>query len=354
MGPRNASDVHLTLDNRPAFRIHGKLETAVDLAPVTHAELEGAMKRILTKKQLDAFEDSNELDFALNIPGAGRFRGNIAMERGALTMVFRRITELNLEFESLGLPALCRDLALKPRGLVIVTGTVGSGKSTTLAAMISYLNTKASRRIVTLEDPIEYAFQNDRSIITQRQVGNDTPSFASALSHVLRQNPDVIMVGETRDTTTVGAALSASETGHLVLTTAHAPSAPLTIDRIIDMFEPHHQQQVRAQLALILEAVLYQQLIPRADGKGRVLAVEVMLGTPAIRNLIREGKTHQLYSTIQLSSGQGMQTLDQSIVNLYRKGLINEEGALSVCENPEQLMKDLRTTRPVSVAANLK
>lgn len=346
--------MHLTLDNRPAFRVHGHLEIAADLAPVTAAEFEAAMKRILTKKQLDAFEDSHELDFAMNIPGAGRFRGNIALERGAVTMVFRRITELTLDFDSLGLPSLCRDLALKPRGLVIVTGTVGSGKSTTLAAMISYLNTKANRRIVTLEDPIEYAFQNERSVITQRQVGYDTPSFASALSHVLRQNPDVIMVGETRDTTTVGAALSASETGHLVLTTAHAPSAPLTIDRIIDMFEPHHQQQVRAQLALILEAVLYQQLIPRSDGKGRVLAVEVMLGTPAIRNLIREGKTHQLYSTIQLSSAQGMQTLDQSILNIYRKGLINEEGALSVCQNPEQMMKDLGTVRPLSTAAIAK
>ncbi len=345
MTENGASDTHFTAGNPPAFRINGKLAIATDMGPLSNDELWHELEQLLDEGQMKTFVETRELDFALDV-ASSRFRGNAALERGKVTLVFRRITELTLDFEQLGLPDLCGDLAMKPRGLVIATGTVGSGKSTTLAAMIGYLNRNTHRRIVTMEDPIEYIFNNERSLITQRQVGSDTLSFPGALSHVLRQNPDVIMVGEARDDITMGAALTASETGHLVLTTAHAPGAPQTIDRIIDLFQPHHQSQIRSQLAAILEAVLYQQLLPRADGKGRVLAVEIMLGTPAIRNLIREGKTHQLYSSIQLGSSLGMQTLDQSLLQLFRRGVVTAETVMAVCQNREQMGKDLKASSP--------
>lgn len=329
-----ASDLHLVAGNPPAFRIDGQIKIAADLATIEPGWLRESVTELLTPDQSAVFTREMELDFAINLPDVGRFRGNASVTMGELTLVFRHITELNLDFEQLRLPKACAGLALKPKGLVIVTGVTGSGKSTTLAAMVQHINASTSKRIVTLEDPIEYVFKNQRSVITQRQVGIDTHTFTSALSHVLRQNPDVIMVGEARDATTIGAALTASETGHLVLTTAHAPSAVQTVERIIDLFPPHHQGQVRSQLALILEGVLYQRLLPRADGKGRVAAVEVMLGTVAIRNLIREGKTHQLYSAMQLGSSHGMQTMDQALYDLLQRDLITREVALAYCQDP--------------------
>ena len=344
-----ASDIHLTVGNPPAFRIDGELSVPADLDPMTDEGMAAGLERVLDQGQLDAFKRDLEMDFALDITGAGRFRGNAAMERGHISLVFRHITELALDVDELGLPAVCRDLAVRPRGLVVVTGPTGSGKSTTLAAMIEYINCNTSRRVVSLEDPIEYLFKNQRSVITQREVGSDTHSFAAALGRVLRQNPDVIMVGEMRDPETMSAVLTAAETGHLVFTTAHAPGAPQAVDRIVDMFPPYQQHQVRSQLSAVLEGVLYQRLVPKAKGKGRVAAIEVMLGTYAVRNLIREGKIHQLYGTMQLGSGLGMQTLDQALMRLRRAGVITEEAALANCVSREEL-KD-HTTLPALARA---
>ncbi len=338
---RGASDLHLVAGEAPAFRINGEIQIDASLPPVPSAALQGWLDEALSAQQRSVFARELELDFALEVAPWGRFRGNASLARGSLTLVFRHITELSLDPEALGLPKACQELALRPKGLVIVTGVTGSGKSTTLAAMLEVINRTTSKRVVTLEDPIEYVFNNRRSVITQRQVGSDTHSFVSALNHVLRQNPDVIMVGEARDATTFGAALTASETGHLVLTTAHAPSAVQTVERIIDMFAPHHQYQVRSQLASILEGVLYQRLVPRADGKGRVAAVEVMLGTGAVRNLIREGKTHQLFSAIQLGAAQGMQTLDQALQRLLNQRVITEETAVMYGLEPAQFRSGL-------------
>ena len=344
MAGRAASDVHLVVGHPPAFRVHGQIQIADDLAPVENWDLAEALDRLLDGSQRQAFDRDREMDFAVSLGDHNiRFRGNAAFERGNISLVFRRITDLELNIESLGLPAVIKQLALKPSGLIIVTGTVGSGKSTTLASMVDYVNSNTKRRIVTLEDPIEYVFTSKRSVITQREIGHDTKSFMGALGRVLRQNPDVIMVGEARDAATVEAVLTASETGHLVMTTAFAPSAPQTLDGIIGIFPPHHQPQVRTQIASILEAVIYQKLLPRADGKGRVAVCEVLLGTYAVRNLIRDGKTHQLYSAMQLGSGQGMQTLDQSLLHLCMKGKITHESALAVARDPEQLAQELKS-----------
>ncbi len=346
MVENGASDVHLLPDSPPAYRIHGQIQFAEGLVPVTGEALMQELEQLLDKRQVDSFRQDMELDFALEIEGAGRFRGNAAMARGRPFLVFRHITELTLDFEALGLPAIYKDLAMTPRGLVIVTGPVGSGKSTTLAAFIQYINANTNRRVVTLEDPIEYLFHNERSIITQREIGHDSRSFIAALGRVLRQDPDVIMVGETRDAATVEATLIAAETGHLVLNTAHAPSAPQTVDRIIGMFPPHQQAQVTAQLASVLEGVLYQELLPKADGTGRAVAVEVMLGTYAVKNMIREGKVHQLYSTIQTGGQLGMRTMDEALLQLCRRGVITEELALARAQNRETLERDLKMAVP--------
>lgn len=338
-----ASDVHITSDRSPSYRILGKLKINERHPAMTTAELAKGLQPFLTPEELAAFQKELELDFALALPGVSRFRGNVAMERGHVTMVFRRILESVPSFESLSLPDVCKQLAMKPKGLVVLTGTTGCGKSTTLAAMLDYVNSTTSRKIVTLEDPIEYLFKDKKSVFTQRQLGEDTHSFAGALRHVLRQNPDIIMVGEMRDADTVAAALTASETGVLVLSTAHAPSAAQTIERLIDMFPPHHQGQVRAQIASVLEAVLYQRLLPTADGAGRVPALEVMLGTTAIRTLIRDGKFQQLYGTIQLATSQGMRTLDQTLIALYKDKKIGMEMAIEQAAHPEQLAQDLRS-----------
>ena len=353
MAELSASDLHLTADSPPAYRIHGQLRLDEEAQPLTPAELAEGLAQLLNEHQRKAFLGNLELDFAIDLKGVGRFRGNAALERGRVSLVIRRVTELASSIETLGLPPVCKALAMKPRGLVVVTGPTGSGKSTTLAAMIEHLNQQGSWRIVTIEDPIEYVFKNKKSIITQRQVGTDTKSFATGLTQVLRQNPNVIMVGEMRDVETAAAALSAAETGHLVLATSHAPSAPQTIDRLVGLFPPHNHGQVRAQIASILEGVICQQLLPRADKKGLVAAVEVMLGATAIRHLIREGKVHQIYAAMQSAAAQGMQTMDKALAELTISGAITEETALAYAESPEQVQELVRSGRPRGAEALL-
>lgn len=343
MMAEEASDVHITVGNPPAIRVHGELSFLENFEPFQAETLEAELRELLDPRQIELFRKTLELDFSLDMPGIGRFRGNLARERGNLYLSLRAIKVQELDIDALGLPPLCRVLADKHIGLIIVTGPTGSGKSTTLAAMIQYINATSKRRIITLEDPIEYLFANQGCIITQREIGEDTYSFEAGLIHTLRQDPDVIMVGEMRDSATVETALRAAETGHLVLTTAHAPGAPESVDRVVDMFPSQLQSQIRSQLAAVLEGVMYQQLLPKARGAGRVPAFEVLLGNYAVKNLIRESKGHQLYSTMQMSRGQGMQTLDQHLVQLCKDGSITVEVALTRCQNQEEFERDLRS-----------
>jgi twitching motility protein PilT len=338
---RKASDLHLKAGSPAALRITGKLVRygdgdSLDLTP---KEIGEAFEHVTTKDQREEFAGKRELDFAYSISGLARFRVNAALQRGTISLVFRQVNWKIPPLEELGLPEVCKILALKPDGLVLVTGPTGSGKSTTLAAMLDYLNEREPRRVVTVEDPIEYLFKDKECFITQRELGADTESFAIALKHVLRQDPDVILVGEMRDLETIATALTAAETGHLVFATLHTPSASQAIDRIIDVFPSHQQNQIRAQLSVTLQAVLYQALTPRMDGNGRVAAVEVMVATTAIRNLIREGKTYQMANVIQTGAQYGMQTLNQALRDLCQKGLITLEEAVTRSDNPEELQE---------------
>ena len=346
---RGASDLHLSVPSPPILRIDGCLANLDGLPNLIPEDVEQALIRVTTKGQQEIFERERELDFAYSVPGLGRFRVNASLQRDTPKLSFRLIQAKAPGIEELGLPEACKTLAMKEHGLVVVTGPTGSGKSTTLAAMIEYLNNRERRHIITIEDPIEFQYENKKCLISQREVGTDTLSFATAVKHALRQDPDVILVGEMRDLETVAAALTAAEMGQLVLATLHAPSAPQAIDRIIDLFPPHHQQQARVQLAITLEGVLYQTLLPRIDGQGRVVAVEVMLVNSAIRNLIREVKTHQMETVIQTSSQLGMQTMDQALLNLCYKGLINHEQALIRSRNPAEFKKMLLRPRTGSI-----
>jgi len=334
---RKASDLHLKAGSLPVLRIDGRLVRCGDTEALTPEETKEAFEQVTTKEEREEFARELELDFSYSIQGLSRFRVNAALQRGTIILAFRQIYWTIPTIEELGLPQVCKVLALKPDGLVLLTGATGSGKSTTLAAMIRYLNERESRRVVTIEDPIEYLFKDKECFISQRELGADTKSFARALKRALRQDPDVILVGEMRDLETIGTALTAAETGHLVLSTLHTPSAPQAIDRIIDVFPPHQQGQIRAQLSIALEAVLYQALVPRADGNGLVVVAEVMMGTTAIRNLIREGKTYQMPNVIQTGSEHGMQTLNQALRDLYQRGVISQEVALTSSNNPEEL-----------------
>ncbi|MEX0801370.1 MAG: type IV pilus twitching motility protein PilT [Dehalococcoidia bacterium] len=334
----SASDLHLKADTPPVLRVHGRLEP-LQLPPLAAADLESRLAEVASEEQRTAFAMEKELDFAYTLEGVGRFRVNAAVQRGSVTMAFRLVRAEAPTIEELGLPDVCRSLVLKPRGLILVTGPTGSGKSTTLAAMVDYLNERERRHVVTIEDPIEYLHPNKQCVISQRELGADTNSFAAALRHVLRQDPDVILVGEMRDLETIGAAVTAAETGHLVLATLHTPSAPQTIDRIIDSFPPHQQQQIRVQLSTVLEAVLCQTLVPRADGGGRLAAVEVMMATPAVRNLIREGKTFQLPGVIQTGAQYGMRTLDQALAGLCAANAISRDEALARCTDPQEILR---------------
>ncbi|HEC34401.1 MAG TPA: type IV pilus twitching motility protein PilT [Chloroflexi bacterium] len=330
---REASDLHLKAGHAPVLRIHGQLVPQADWPIPDEAALREVLETLTNEAQREAFARDLELDFAYELGREARFRVNVACQRGGLYLALRAIRCEVPTLAELNLPQVCARLAMLPRGLVLVTGPAGCGKSTTLAAMIEHMNRTAARRVITIEDPIEYVFQDRRSVITQREVGVDTRTFAAALKHALRQDPDVIMVGEMRDLETIAATLTAAETGHLVLATLHTPSAPEAVDRIVDVFPSHQQVQVRTQLAMTLAGVIAQRLIPRADGSGRVAACEVMTGTPAVRNLIREAKTPQMVSAMQTGREHGMQTLDQALRDLYRSQQITLDAALANASN---------------------
>ena len=334
---KGASDLHLKGGGVPVLRINGQLIPQDEMPEMTSEDMKQVFEEVTTDDQRSTFTDELELDFAYHVDGNGRFRVNAYLQWGTISLACRPVQPNLPNLEELGLPEVCKSLVLKPHGMIVVTGPTGCGKSTTLAAMMNYLNQKESRKVITIEDPIEFEYQDKRCIFSQRELGTDTWSFANALKYALRQDPDVILVGEMRDLETMGAALTAAETGHLVLTTLHTPSAPQAVDRFIDVFPPHRQQQVRLQLSTSLEGVLYQSLVPRSDGSGRIPAVEVMLATTAIRNLIREGKTYQMLNVIQTGAQYGMQTLDQAILALYRNGVISREEALARSVNVEEL-----------------
>jgi len=336
-----ASDLHLNAHNPPVLRIDGELATRNHMEQLAPEDVTQAFIDITSEEQRETFARELELDFAIGIAGIGRFRVNASLQRGTLSLALRVVRTDIPTIDDLLLPDICKALALKNYGLVLVTGPAGSGKSTTLAAMIDHLNTRRRRRVITIEDPLEFMHENKECFISQREVGSDTKSFANALRHALRQDPDVILVGELRDLDTIATALTAAETGHLILATLHTPSAPQAIDRVIDVFPPYQQQQARVQLSTTLEGAIFQTLIPKASGEGRVVAVEVMIATDAIRNLIREGKTPQMVNVIQTGAQLGMQTLDQALIQLYRRGLITMEDALYRSRDPELAQKNL-------------
>jgi twitching motility protein PilT len=305
---------------------------------VTPPDLKEAFEHVTNENQKQSFRNELELDLAYSIRGLARFRINAFVQRGTISLAIRLVPFKVPTIEELDLPAICKSLALKPRGLVLVTGRTGTGKSTTLAAMIDHLNKSEARNIITIEDPIEYVFQDEKCVIAQRDLGSDTKSFAGALRHVLRQDPDVILVGEMRDLETIATAITAAETGHLVLSTLHTQSAPQAIDRMIDVFPPYQQAQIRLQLSLVLEGILSQVLLRRTSGRGRVAAVEIMLGTDAVRNIIREGKIEQMPTYMQTGSQFGMQTMDQSLQTLVRSHVVAAAEALPFCSKPEELL----------------
>ncbi len=334
-----ASDVHLVASSPPLLRIDGSLQAINGAAPLTGEEINQAFNELTTPEQQADFGKNLELDFGYSMPDVGHLRGNAAQQRGTISLAIRLLPAKIPTIDQLGLPELCKQLALRPRGLIIVTGPTGSGKSTTLAAMINHLNTTESRHVVTIEDPIEYVHPNIKCAVTQRQLGSDTTSFATALKHVLRQDPDVILVGEMRDTETAAAVLTIAETGHLVLSTGHAPSATQAMERIIDLFPPEERHLAQARLASLLIGVLCQVLVPRADAAGRVAAVEIMLANPPVKNLIREGKIYQLPNVIRTHREIGMISLDEALVSLYLKQLITGETLLAFCNERQEVEK---------------
>ncbi len=331
---QRASDIHLSVESAPVFRIDGTL-IPLEADKLSGAELEEFVYSMMNPDQAQRFKDMGELDFSYSIPGVGRYRLNAFRQRGSVGMVVRLIPFSSPTPEALGLPPVVVQLARLHKGLVLVTGPTGSGKSTTLASLIDYINRTRACHIVTIEDPIEYLHRHQKSLVNQREVGLDTHSFANALRAVLRQDPDVILVGEMRDLETISTAITAAETGHLVFSTLHTNDATQAVDRIIDVFPPHQQQQVRVQLATVLQGILAQQLLPRSDKKGRVAAIEILLATPAVRNLIREGKTHQIANVLQTSGKLGMQTMDKAITELLRQGIISSETAQEKMLNPD-------------------
>jgi twitching motility protein PilT len=332
------SDLHLTVGVPPIIRVDGHLQPA-PYERVTPQDSQRMCYDILTDEQIQRFESTLELDFSYQVPRVARFRVNIFKERGNLAAAMRVIPQRIPTMEDLGLPAVLKELCNKPRGLVLVTGPTGSGKSTTLASMINHINSERSEHILTIEDPIEYIHPHKYSVVAQRELGMDTKSFSAALRSALREDPDVILVGEMRDLETMQLAVTAAETGHLVFATLHTSSAAQTVDRIVDVFPPGQQEQIRIQLSNNLEGVLTQQLLRRANQPGRVCAMEIMLASPAIRNLIREGKSHQIPSMIQISNGVGMQTMDQHLRDLYARGMITYDDAMTRAMNPDELRK---------------
>jgi twitching motility protein PilT len=339
---KGASDLHITTGSPPRMRVDGKL-IPIDSPALNPPDTKALCYSILTDAQKHKFEENNELDLSFGVKGLSRFRGNIFMQRGAVAGAFRTIPFEIKTFQDLGLPEIVNDLVKKPSGLILVTGATGSGKSTTLAAMVDRINTERYDHIITVEDPIEYLHGHKNCLINQREVHADTSSFKTALRYILRQDPDVVLIGEMRDLETIEAALTVAETGHLTLATLHTNSSVQTINRIIDVFPPHQQEQIRVQLSFVLEAILSQQLIRKKSGKGRCLATELMVPNPAIRNLIREDKIHQIYSSMQTGQSKfGMQTMNQSLVEAYSKGLISYEDALSRSSVPDEIITMLQ------------
>ncbi|MDD5284282.1 MAG: PilT/PilU family type 4a pilus ATPase [Desulfuromonadaceae bacterium] len=333
----NGSDLHITTNSSPQIRVDGKL-IPLDFPPMNQVETKQLCYSVLTDAQKHKFEEDNELDLSFGVKGLSRFRGNMFVQRGAVAGVFRVIPYEILTFEQLSLPPVVKELASKTRGLILVTGPTGSGKSTTLASIIDYININRHEHIVTIEDPIEYLHPHKGCLVNQREVGADTKGFKYALKYVLRQDPDVVLVGELRDLETIEAALTLSETGHLCLATLHTNSCVQTINRVVDVFPPYQQTQIRAQLSFVLEGVMSQMLIPRNNAKGRALALEIMVPNPAIRNLIREDKIHQIYSQMQVGQDKfGMQTMNQALFTLLQKRQISLDDAIGRSQDPDEL-----------------
>ena len=343
MVENKASDVHLSPGVPPAMRLRGQITPMEDFERLTQQDTREIVYSVLNDAQRKRFENERQLDLAYSIPGLARFRVNVFFQRGAISAAFRLIPSEILDLRTLGLPAVMSEFTRKPRGFVLVTGPTGSGKSTTLASMVDMINNERQDHILTIEDPIEFLHRHKNCIVNQREIGADATDFASALRGALREDPDVILVGEMRDLETISTALTAAETGHLVFATLHTQSTAQTVDRIIDVFPPHQQHQVRMQLSIALQGVVTQQLIPTADGQGRACATEILIPTPAIRNLIREGKTHQIYSALQTSGAVGMQTMDSNLAGLVREGKITRAIAEQRAAVPEELRRLLGT-----------
>jgi twitching motility protein PilT len=332
----DASDLHITSGSSPLLRLRGKLAPLDDFEPFTPEQTRDLLYRILSTEQQKRLEIDRQIDFSYSVPGIARFRVNVYFQRDSLAAAFRLVPRLIKSAEELGLPQVLRELAKEPRGLVLVTGPTGSGKSTTLATMIDSINSTRSNHIITIEDPIEFLHQHKRCVVNQREIGADAKGFAEALRGALRQDPDVILVGEMRDLETISTALTAAETGHLVLATLHTQSAPSTIDRVIDVFAAGQQSQVRMQLAASLQGVVTQTLLPTADGTARVPALEVLLPDDAVRNLIRQGKTEQIYSVMQTNTTRGMQTMEQCLADLVVRRVISRDTALEVTSRRDE------------------
>jgi twitching motility protein PilT len=336
---RKASDLHLAAGAQPTVRVRGRLDRLEGYPELSGTDTREIVYSILSGDQRQRLETNWQLDFAYSIPGHARFRVNAYFQRGAVGAAFRLIPFGLTSIDQLGLPPIAHDLTRKPRGFVLVTGPTGSGKSTSLAAMLDEINATREEHIMTIEDPIEFLHGHKKCIVNQRELGSDAHSFADALKAALRQDPDVILVGEMRDLETISTALTAAETGHLVFATLHTQDSAQTVDRIIDVFPPEQQGQVRVQLSVALQGIITQQLLPTADGSGRVAACEVLVPNPAVRNLIREGKTHQIYSVLQTGSAQGMQTMDAALVSLVRTGRVSQKLAEERSSAPEELRR---------------
>jgi twitching motility protein PilT len=335
----NASDLHLTVGTAPMVRVRGELRALDNYPPLNSKDTRDIMYGILSNDQRKRLEEDWQVDFSYSVPQYGRFRVNAYMQRASLGGAFRLIPSEIKSVDQLGLPPVIHDIIKKPRGFVLVTGPTGSGKSTSLAAMIDEINEQRREHILTIEDPIEFLHRHKNCVVNQREIGNDAHSFSAGLKAALRQDPDVILVGEMRDLETISTALTAAETGHLVFATLHTQDTAQTIDRIIDVFPPHQQQQVRVQLSVALQGIMTQQLLQTADGSGRVAACEVLVLTPAVRNLIREGKTHQIHSVLQTGGSQGMLPMDASLAQLVRGGKITRELAEARSSTPEELRR---------------
>jgi len=350
---QGATDLHVKVPSPPVLRIDSALVVQEEWPPFTAKDIEEIFEEITTEEQREVFNKEQELDFAYSVPGLARFRVNVLQQRGTMSLALRRVPSRVPSIDELGLPQVCKALILKPRGLVLVTGSAGSGKSTTLAAMINHLNENETRSVLTIEDPIEYLFQDKKCLIRQRDLRDDTKSFSTALTHALRHDPDVIVIGEMRDLETISTAITAAETGHLVLATLHTVDAAQSIDRIIDVFPPAQQRQMRLQLAQVIEAVLSQTLLPRIGG-GRVAAFEVLLANNVIRRLIREEGIHEIASSLEMGRLEGMRTLDQALADLVKSGVVSREEAMSKTSSPVKLTKLLRANQddftPLAVA----